>query len=169
MREKSDTDMYKKNGFTMVEILIYVGITGMVLVSFVGFLLSVSSIKNKAYSASEVQANLRDAGGLISDSVRRARGIIGPVSGTSSETLILDGNSGSQISFSVSDGTLFYAEDVQPAEPVTSDKVRIDDLVFSSIGTDSVKFRISMSYRESPSKDYEFSQSLETSASLRKQ
>ena len=71
---KNKTKM-KQNGFTLVETLIYLGIIGSVMTSFLYFGVSIFDYRNKSYAVQEVQANERMALNLISQKIRGAKDI----------------------------------------------------------------------------------------------
>ena len=71
---KNKTKM-KQNGFTLVETLIYLGIIGAVMTSFLYFSVSIFDYRNKSYAVQEVQANGRMALNLISQKIRSAKDI----------------------------------------------------------------------------------------------
>ena len=65
----------QENGFTLIELIIYIGIIGAVAASFVSFSIYVSESRNKTYVFEEVQANSRTALNLMSQKIKMANGI----------------------------------------------------------------------------------------------
>ena len=65
----------KSSGFSLLETIIYVGLIGVVLVSFVFFTLAVAGIRDKAVALNEVKANWQTASAIISRLLRSAKTI----------------------------------------------------------------------------------------------
>lgn len=65
----------KKKGFTLIEIIIYIGILSLVVVSLFTFSTSISSVRAHTYVSQEVNANMRTALQLIQQKIRSASGV----------------------------------------------------------------------------------------------
>lgn len=160
-------------GFTLVEVLIYVGIIGMVVFSFVSFSLSVSRSHNKAFAVQEVGAGSRFALSQIKREIRRAEGVISPGAGSSSDTLILDRPDPKEdLSFEVQDGSLGTRRGVGTFNPLVSNKVRFSNISFTNLGPDknnriiNIKFQLEYN-NNAGSSDFDFSQKIRTAAEVR--
>mgnify|MGYP001562935852 FL=1 len=62
-------------GFTLIELVIYIGIAGGVLLTFTLFILNIVATRNKTLAVNEVQTNGRIALAAISARIRNATGI----------------------------------------------------------------------------------------------
>jgi len=163
----------KGAGFTLIEVLIYVAIIGIVVSSFITFALSINSSRAKTYVAQEVQANTRTTLDLISQKIRLADDVVNPGEGNSASSLELDmPNPDPNLTFIITEGVLGIAEGVSDPLPITSDEVYVSNLTFTNLTAvgekDNIRVEITIEYRGDGSKEYEYSQSLQTAVSLRK-
>ena len=62
-------------GFTLVELIVYIGILALVTTSLVLFSVALSNTKQKALAASEVEANIKIVLNYLNRSIRSARSI----------------------------------------------------------------------------------------------
>lgn len=169
---------YDKEGFTLIETLIYIAIIGMVVVSFVVFAMSISDSRNKAYVISEVQANHRTALNIISQRIRSAEtvNIIGSIFDSDPGALSLAMANGSKnptiINLNQDDGILQITEGTAGPIAITSDEVKITDLVFTNLtgGEErkNIRIEITIVFNNADTDiEYNYSQSLQTAVSLR--
>lgn len=160
-------------GFTLIEVLIYIAIIGVVVASFVTFAMSIGGSRSKTYAVQEVHANARTALDLISQKIRLADDVVSPSESNWSEGLELDMPSpDANLTFDVAGGVLNIAEGVGGPVPITSDEVNVSSLSFTNLAPigerDNIRVKIIIEYRGDNSKEYEYSQSLQTAVSLRK-
>jgi len=165
--------MNTEKGFTLIEVLLYIAIIGMIIQGFIIFVLSIASTNSKTYVVQEVQANTRIALDMISQKIRAADDVITPSEGNSTSTLILDMPDPSpNLTFSIIDGVLGIIEGVASSTPITSNEVNISILTFTNLAPvgekDNIKIEITAIYRTGESKEFQYSQTLQTSVSLRK-
>ncbi|MDO8260564.1 MAG: hypothetical protein Q7T50_03665 [Candidatus Magasanikbacteria bacterium] len=162
-----------QSGNTLFEVIIYVAILGMIVVSFISFTLAVSSVRNKSYVMSEVNSNLRIASDLISQKVRSAENVLSPLAGNSGASLSLDmPNPEPSLDFSLSDGVLYLVEDGITSSAITSSEVNITQLSFENISANgqraSLQVKISGEYRANDSREFTYTNSLKTTVNIRK-
>jgi len=67
--------MIDNKGFTLVELIVYIGILALVTTSLVLFSIALSNTKQKALAASEVEANIKIVLNYLNRSIRSARSI----------------------------------------------------------------------------------------------
>ncbi len=163
----------KGAGFTLIEVSIYIAIIGIVVSSFITFALSINSSRAKTYVVQEVQANTRTTLDLISQKIRLADDVVNPGEGNSASSLELDmPNPDPNLTFIITEGVLGIAEGVGDPLPITSDEVYVSNLTFTNLTAvgekDNIRVEITIEYRGDGSKEYEYSQSLQTAVSLRK-
>ena len=144
--------MNTQKGFSLIEVLLYIAIIGIIIQSFISFVLSITRINSKTYVVQEVQANTRMALDVISQKIRAADDIIAPSEGNSTTTLVLDmPNSDSNLTFSVIDGALSVAEETASSTFITSNKVNVSSLTFTNLATagekDNIKIEIIIDYK----------------------
>ncbi|MEN9881425.1 MAG: hypothetical protein RLZZ308_608 [Candidatus Parcubacteria bacterium] len=126
-------------GFTLVEMMLYVGISSLFLVTlalFFSFLLS-SRVKNQTIN--EVNQQGLYVMDFITQSVRNARGVTVPTIGTASSTLSLTVASStlSPVIFDVSNGVLRSKEGVGSYLPLTNGRVKVSEIVFQNVSASS--------------------------------
>jgi len=115
-----------KIGFTLVELIIYMGLFATVLLLITGFLwmIILGNIKEAAYQ--EVQQNSRFAMTKIEQEIKKAVGINSPIPGSSSNTLILRMADSSLTSFDISGGKLRMTKGIN-SYYLTTDQVIINN------------------------------------------
>lgn len=164
-----------KNGFTLIETIIYIAIIGGVFVALTSFVLTISGSRNKSYSEQEVNANARMALGVISQKIKSASGInlasstfgahpgvlsLAMTSSTLNPTVIAV--SGNRIAVTVGSGSPQF---------ITSQMVLVTNLVFTNLTGDSnhgnIGINMNFVFAGSNSSDYNFTSSLQTAVSLR--
>lgn len=162
-----------KKGFTLIEILIYLAIVGVLVSGFVFFALFINAARSKVYVMQEVQANARLALGLLAQKIRAAENVVAPLPGQIEEYLVLDMPlSLPNLSFNVVAGVLGITEQGGDFTPLINSKVRVKDLSFFNTGQsgekDNIKIQLSLEYNGPASKEFEYSQSLQTSVTRRR-
>lgn len=163
-------------GSTLIEIMIYVAIIGLVVVSFIQFSVSISNSRGKVYVEQEVQANARVALNLISQKIRVAKGVNTGASTFDSDPGVLSlemadaAKNPTIFSLSADDGVLQITEGTADPVNITSDETRISNLIFTDLTATSSREHIRVQLEvEYAAEDiiYEYKQSLQTAASLR--
>lgn len=168
----------RDDGFTFVELIIYIAIMALIVFGFVGYILSISRAGNKAYVTQEVQANARTALDIVSQKIRTATGV-----NTGSSTFDLDpgvlslsmadaSKNPTIISLTADDGLLRVKEGAADYKNIISDKVKVTNLVFSNLTPSgerkNIGVRITVEYNNPGGTiEYDYSQNLETAVSLR--
>lgn len=162
-----------RRAFTLVEIIIYLAIVGMIAVSLVLFSISVSSSRGKAKVVSEVQANARFALDTIRQKMRSASGINfgAGLPGSTSNTLtlitldplptIFDLDTNNRLRMKVSSN---------PIEFLTSDEISVTDLRFTNLtdgAREHVRMFMTLRYKNAGSVEYQYEYSVESAMSIR--
>lgn len=165
--------MNNKNGFSLIETLIYLAIVAMACVSFVSFTLAINQSSGKIYASQEAQANSRAVLGFISQRIRKADNVLSPLEGNSSSTLVLDMPFPEQdLTFRVENGTLVLQEGLSLPVSLTSGKVNVSSLNFANLAAsgerDNISIEAVFQYAGSDSAEYKYSQALKTGVSIRK-
>ena len=144
--------MMKRNGFTLIETLIYIGIFSVVAVSLTGILWNTLSVNSNQQAANEVDENLRYVLSVLDEKVRSSTAI----DSAASSTLVLKNSSYANTTFSVTDGVLYLKEGSASPVAVTSNKVKVDALTFTKIDMTGAKggvaINIVLSYNSSDPK-----------------
>ncbi len=169
--------MINKKGFTLIETLIYVAIIGGIVGTFISFSLNISNARNKTYSQEEVQANTRMAMDLITQKIQSASSIniVSSTFGVNPGVLYLTMASSTLnptiINLSKIYGQLQIKEGNVSTTAITTNRVQVANLVFTNLSASSTRenigLNITVQYTTSSDVNYGFSQSLQTSVSLR--
>ena len=165
----------KKNGFTLIELVIYLFIVTVsltVILSF-GWMVFHSAIKSQA--AREVQQNTRLAMERISQALINSSSVDFPVIGTSSDriSLSMQEDALNPTLFELNSGRLLMREGGGSSFNLVSERVRVAYLEFSNVsyadtpGTVRIKMRIEH-INPGNLKEYDFSFYTEKTVSLRK-
>jgi len=120
-------------GFTLIEFLIYVGIVATILVVMSGFFWNIIFGNIKETSYQEIQQNGRFALTKITQEIKKAIGINSPLPGFSSNTLSLAMADASSTIFDLVDGRLRITQGSQGPFELTSDQVRVSNLLFTNL------------------------------------
>ena len=162
-----------QHGFTLIEMIIYIAIIGLVVSGFLFFSVSIGSSGAKTRVASEVQENVRTALELMGKKIRAAESVIQPAKGASGSLLELNMPPGvPDVVVQVVNGVLLLDDTVDQIA-VTTDEVRVEDLQFVNIGKsgerDSIRIFITIAFNNTGNDVlHTFSQSVETAVGIRR-
>ncbi len=142
-------------GFTIIEMLIYVGIAGVVMAVITSLLMDNLKAYDKSVAQQNVFQNVNGALRTITNEVRYAKSVYTPTSvlgadagQLSVETLLNApaGENAAYVDFYVDNGRMYEKRDGQSASPLTSERVFVEQLRFtklsSAAGKDSVTVNI---------------------------
>ena len=163
----------EKKGFTLIETLIYIGIIGIIVTALTSFTISIGNSRNKTYVVQEVHANARFALNLIGGKIREADIITSPASGNSTGTIVLKMQGANpDITFNVNDGILQMIEGADSPISMTAGRVNIDSITFTNLGRvgerENIHIKMTISYRNNESTIFNYSNTYQTSISIRK-
>ncbi|MCR4322756.1 MAG: type II secretion system GspH family protein [Candidatus Azambacteria bacterium] len=146
---------HREHGFTIIEMLIYVGIAGVVIAVITSFLMDNLKAYDKAVARQNVFQNANGALKTIIDEVRYAKSVYIPTSvldadaGQLSVETVLNAPAGEDIAyvdFYVDNGRVYEKRDGEGATPLTSERVFVEQLRFTKlsagVGRDSITVRI---------------------------
>ncbi|MEK7649944.1 MAG: type II secretion system protein [Patescibacteria group bacterium] len=165
-----------RHGFTLIEMIIYLAVVGMIAVSLVTYGISVSTSRSKAEVVSEVQSGARFALSMLRQKMRAANSInfAGSVLDVNPGKLELSMPSPlpSPVVFDVDPGSgrLRMKAGVNPAEFITSDEVEISDLRFINLtdGThEHVRILMTLRYKNAGSVEYQYEYSIQSAMGVR--
>ena len=163
INEMMNTNATKNRGYTLIELLLYVVILGMLLGSVVSFFGMVTEARVKNQTVAEVDEQGTMVMDYMTQTIRNASSISAPAAGgvaASSLTLVVPTAVLSPTIFSLSGTTLQIKEGTAAAVPLTNGKVQISGLSFKNLtrsgtsGIVQVSFTIS---RVNPNNRNEFS------------
>ncbi len=142
----------KSSGFTLVELLLYVSIAGVLLTSAVVLLGSILEARTKGEVIAEVEEQGYGVMERITQTVRNADAVTAPGPGGTSPTLTLQVFDGTKTPtvFSVSSGVLHLKEGSADAVPLTNSRVTVSDFSVRNLAVadapDSVRVSFTLSY-----------------------
>lgn len=164
----------RKGAFSLVETLLYIAIVSTVIVALTSFLSvnQVTSARNQ--TVNEVEQQGAQTLQLITQTIRNATSVTGPVVGTpgSTLTLVVTDSAKSPTIFDLSSGAIRIKEGTGTAFNVTSNKISVTSLTFTNLkpGTqkDSIKIQFTLSYINPGSKqEFNYSQTFYGTADIR--
>jgi len=165
------------NGFTLIEILVYIAVSSIIILAVSSFFLWTNRSSAKINASREVLTNSKRAVETMSYEIRHAERIYTPTSVFSSSTgqLSLEtknynqqGETTSYIDFFICQDQLCLKKEGQSPIILTSEKVKIDNLKFfhiNSTSTASVQINLEMSYI-APSDKLEYQASINTTSTV---
>jgi len=133
----------KQIGFTLVELLVYISVLTVISAAIVSFFFWAIKTNAKSRTAAEVSDNARRAMEIMVYEIRQATGVYTPTSifdanpgQLSLETKInpLNNETKTYEDFYLADNKLYLKKEGTAAEQITSDQVRVSNLVFKYIG-----------------------------------
>lgn len=173
----------KKNnlGFTLAEILVYIAVLSLIMLTVSSLFLWVSRANSKAKAIKETLDNTRRAMGVITYEIREARSIYTPTSALdispgqlSLETTkhLPEGETTAYVDFYLCGARLCLKKEGENPIALTSDKVEITNLEFSQIATTStvpsIQINLKIDYKAPASKaEYQATINTTSTVSLR--
>ena len=165
----------KRNvGFTLLELLLYVGIISMLMVVLVLFVSSVASARIKSQAISEVESQGMQALYQITQAVRNAEGINAPSVGSAASSLSLamaDASKNPTV-FDVFEGAIRMQEGTNSQVILLNSRVEVSGFTVENIsrlgtpGITRIQFVLSHQNPENE-KSYEYQQSFYGSSAIR--
>ncbi len=165
-------------GFTLLELLIYIGILAIVMVMLAGTITSINRGIGQISASSEVDSNIRFVLDRVGQDAVYASAVTNPsVAGTSSSTLIITSGSGTSVSYCTIGGVIYRQAGgscTSASEPITSSSVSVTSLSFTNIQNTntilgktvvSIQMLITVEYN-SQSPDWQYTQSNQTTFQL---
>ena len=160
----------QKTGFTLMEILVYIGVLSIIVVVISSFLLWLSSSTTKARAMREVLDNARRVVEIMTYEIKKAKS----VSSTSTAThLFLENATATEFYLcGTASTTLCLKKEFESPVNLTSDKVEIKNLTFTQIATatttPSVQINLKVDYKNPGDiPEYQASVSITSTVSLR--
>ena len=169
--------MLKKNqkkGFTLIELMLYVGIISTVVFISSVFLIMLLQSREKNQTISEIEENGVQIMETITQTIRNSEGINSPSSGSSSGSLSLGMTDGSKdpTIFDLSGSTIRITEGSGSSVPLSSSRVELTGLSFKNLsrpntpGNITVQFTMTH-FNPGSRNEFEWSKTFYGSASLR--
>lgn len=134
--------MRKLKGFTLIEIVLYIGLASLVFLSISSLFSTLLQSSLKSRAISEVESNSVQIIQQITQTVRNATSINSPGLGSSASALsvIVPTGSLSPTIFNLSSGALQMQEGANPVTSLSSNVVTVSSLNFKNLSGNSVQF-----------------------------
>jgi len=135
-----------KKGFTLIEVLVYVAVLSIIILTVSGFLIWTMRSNTKAKVMKETQDNARRAMEIMTYEIKEAKSIYTPTSvfGSHPGQLSLEikkylpeGEDNTYIDFYLCENQLCLKKESKNPIALTSDRVKVSNLVFNQIATTS--------------------------------
>lgn len=164
-----------QKGFTLVEMVLYVSICSILLVTISVFLSFLLGARVRSQAMTEVNQQGFQVMSLITQTIRNGRSIQVPSTGVSSSTLSLTTSNAllNPTIFNLSSTTMKIKEGSKTAISLTNSRVRVSNLIFQNVSSGSstekiIKISYTIDYiNNSGRSEYTFSKSFNGSATLR--
>lgn len=145
--------MKKNNAFSLIEIILYIGLVSVIVVSLTTFLIYYAQAKNKSSTIEEVNQQAVYISSYLEQLIRDSDGILLPAKTTSASTMTLTSakfSSRSPIVVSVASGKIYVSEAGTEGVQISSSKVSISNLSFTNLsqsGTNgNIRYQFQISY-----------------------
>jgi len=162
-----------KKGFTLVELLIYLGIVSGLLIVAGAFTWSIIKGSVKTSCLREVQQNGRLAMEVITREIKAASGINSPLAGLSENTLslVMSDSSLNPTVFELSNDQILLSQGVDGPYALTTDQVLVSTLNFTNLSyvdtPGTIRIEMTLDYNNlGDQPEYEASVDLITTVSL---
>ena len=164
----------QSKGFTLVELLLYVGITGTLLLLISPFFLALSESRVRNQVVGEVEQQGLQVMHVMTQAIRNAENINLPIPGVSSPSLSLDVVNvlDDPTMFAISSGALYVTEGSSGEIALSNSRVIVSDLLFQNFsradtpGIVQVQFTVTHINPEGRN-EYNYSKTFYGTASLR--
>lgn len=165
---------FRSKGYTLIELILYISIVGMLLTSITMYFGSSTEARVKNQSIVEVNQQGAFATGVITQAIRGATSITTPTAGNSgsSLTLVVPTGADSPTVFDLSSGVLRSKKGAATAVALTNGKVQVTSLTFTNLtrsgtsGIIRVSFTISR-VNAANKNEYDYQKTFTASAAVR--
>jgi type II secretory pathway pseudopilin PulG len=164
----------KKSGFTLVELLLYIGISSAILLVVSMFMATLLESQIKNQTIAEVNQQGIQVMQIMTQAIRNSNSISSPTIGVSGTSLSITTNlsSTTPTSFDLVSGTIRIKEGANSVVALTNSKVLASNIIFSNLsrtgtpGVVKISFDLS-AVNNSNRNEYSFNKTFIDSASLR--
>ncbi|MBT4277762.1 hypothetical protein HOD96_03410 [Candidatus Falkowbacteria bacterium] len=173
--KQDNLSISNSNAFTLIELILYIGIASILLVTISSFLFILLESRVKNQTIAEVEQQGIQAMQIITQTIRDAEGVNSPTQGTSGSTLSLDvitaGNDPTV--FDLSSNTLQITEGSGGAVSITNSRIIVSDLTFRNLSYSNAQGAIKIEFtlthiNPEGRQEYGYSKTFYGSASIRK-
>lgn len=164
-----------QKGFTLVELILYVSICSILLLTISSFLSFLLGARIRSQAITEVNQQGFQVMSMITQTIRNGRSVQVPSMGTSSSTLSITTLNTliNPTVFSLSSTTIQVKEGSKTALPLTNSRIRVSSLTFENVSSGSstekiIRTSYTIDYINPAGRsEYNFSKSFTGSATIR--
>jgi len=140
-----------KKAFTLIELLVYITISTIILFAVVDFIISIDHMKKRATLIQEVENQGLNIVNIITQKIRNADYIIGPIVGSPEENLSLNMLSpNAQVVFTLQGTNLEMKDEFANVEFINNNLVLVNNLKFINLSKPetqgSIKIEFTLKY-----------------------
>lgn len=165
----------KLKSVTLIELLMYVALTGVIMLTVSYLLTTVSQIKIKSKVISEVEGQGLQVITALNQSIKNSRDVTSPAVGTTSSnlTLAMDGPAQNPTAFQLDNNTITITEGDSQSIALSAPAVSIYDISFSNLDfglgvPDEIKIQFTVkSAYSNPGYEFNYQKTFYTTTSLR--
>lgn len=167
-------NIFKKSGFSLLEILIYVSIFSILVLLISDTFISISKGQGQSNAKNEVNSSIRFAGEIIRQDIKNASTVSMPsLAGDTSSSLSLT-RDGVSVLYDVSDGVLRRTENGGSPVNITNNNIFVSNPIFKKLESNNnvfntknttIKIEMIFDYKSS-SPDFQYGSSFQTSVNL---
>ena len=167
-------NLSRQSGFTLLELILYLGITSILVVSVSFFFISLLQARVKFQTISEVEQQGEQVMQQITQTVRNSSSITSPATGatTAALTVVVPTGSLSPSVFDLSGGVIRITEGAGAAQPLTTTAVTVSGLSFQNLTRPTTQGVVRISFtltRANPGtkNEYSYTKTFRSTATLR--
>lgn len=153
-----------KQGFTLIETLLYAVLVGIIVSGLISFSLVMISIKVKSEIIAEINNNINNLGDIVSREIKTAQEIISPAPGESSNSLILIAPVNNTKTITAANSQVTIADAAETIN-LTSNEIAVSGLNFVNLGSpgqDSIRVTFTAHNQPAGSQEYIYSEQVQT-------
>lgn len=165
---------YKRSSFTLIELILYLGIFSGVLLLISSFLILILQARIQYTVISEVEEQGQFLMSTLIETIQSSEIILNPQTGLADVLLSLDSwdDLETPTNFFLSEGVLYLSEGANPALPLHAENVVLTNIQFTNLSSElasgSIQIEFTLSYSSNSSwSQYSYSKTFYGSASLR--
>ena len=164
--------MKNNQGFTLVEILIYSLLLGMIVTGFVSFALAISRVNNKNLSIIAVNSGARSVITEMNRSIRQADAVTVPAKGNSGSNLALSLPNGEQVNYYSDNGILYRQNNGGSPLAVIDNRTSLDNISFYNLSgpgeADNIKVEFTLHSTPGAGPEFNYQKSFQTAIGLKR-
>lgn len=168
----------RKYGFTLIEVVVYIGVLGIILIAIFSLLIASNRSNIKARAMRETSEDAKRAMDVMVREIKEAGSVYAPITDNYPNQLSLEttnylptGEEATYIDFFLCGTSLCFKKESQNPFAITKENVEVNSLVFTRIvsgDSESVQIELGMNYKNPSGKpEYQATVDLTSTASLR--